>query len=234
MSHFIGNERCPSCAKMGNDRSGNNLAIYSDGHKYCFACGYYEKGDIVERYKFQQEPKKPSKFFNRALSFNDKALIYLKKYGLTNQEIDDNYFWDDSGFMVFDGDEFQNARNFTGMGAKYITRGIIKGNEKIFANGEDWVVIVEDAISAIKVSRVVSSVAIHNSIIPLELILRLAKRFSNLAIWLDPDKQKEVLREANKASIHFEKVNVIWADKDPKDFSTQDILNKLLAKGVKV
>ena len=162
MSYFISNERCPKCAKMGNDRSANNLAIYSDTHKYCFACGYYDRGDIVARYKHQQEPRKPSKFFNRALSISDKALIYLKKYGLTNQEVDENYFWDNNGFLVFDGDEFQNARNFTGVGAKYITRGIIKGHEKVFFNGEDWVVIVEDAISAIKVSRVVSSVAIHN------------------------------------------------------------------------
>ena len=161
-------------------------------------------------------------------------MIYLKKYGLTNNEIDDNYFWDDSNFLVFDGGEFQNARNFTGMGAKYITRGVIKGNEKIFSKGKDWIVIVEDAISAIKVSRVCSAVAIHNSIIPLELILRLSKQFSNLAIWLDPDKQKEVLKEANKASIYFDKVNIIWASKDPKDFTTEEINKKLLDKGIKV
>lgn len=234
MSHFLSNERCPRCANMGNDRSGNNLAIYSDTHKYCFACGYYDRGDIVEKHRQSLIPKKPSKFFNRALSFGDKGMIYLKKYGLTNNEIDDNYFWDDSNFLVFDGGEFQNARNFTGMGAKYITRGVIKGNEKIFSKGKDWIVIVEDAISAIKVSRVCSAVAIHNSIIPLELILRLSKQFSNLAIWLDPDKQKEVLKEANKASIYFDKVNIIWASKDPKDFTTAEINKKLLDKGIKV
>lgn len=31
--------RCPKCASVGADRSGNNLAVYSD-HDYCFKCGY--------------------------------------------------------------------------------------------------------------------------------------------------------------------------------------------------
>ena len=38
----IGKERCPACASIGRDRSGDNLAIYDDGGKYCFSCGYYE------------------------------------------------------------------------------------------------------------------------------------------------------------------------------------------------
>ena len=36
---------CPKCVANGGDTSGDNLACYDDGHKYCFACGYYEKGD---------------------------------------------------------------------------------------------------------------------------------------------------------------------------------------------
>ena len=40
----IGKERCPACASIGRDRSGDNLAIYDDGGKYCFSCGYYENG----------------------------------------------------------------------------------------------------------------------------------------------------------------------------------------------
>lgn len=33
--------RCPNCEKKGRDRKGDNLAIYSDGHGYCFSCGFY-------------------------------------------------------------------------------------------------------------------------------------------------------------------------------------------------
>ena len=39
-SHVIRKETCPECRKLGNDRSGDNLAVYSDGHCYCYRCGY--------------------------------------------------------------------------------------------------------------------------------------------------------------------------------------------------
>lgn len=31
---------CPACQKKGRDTSGDNLAVYTDGSTYCFACGY--------------------------------------------------------------------------------------------------------------------------------------------------------------------------------------------------
>ena len=230
MSHFIKHERCPKCSRMGNDRSGNNLAVYSDSHKHCFACGYYVRGDIVEAYKQKQEVKKDAiSYFVRSNHFNPKGLIYLKKYGLTDKEIHDNYFWCENGFLVFDGGKYQNARNFTGLGVKYISRGLIRGNEKIFLQNtqKDDVVVAEDAISAIKIARTCNSVPIHNSIIPLELILRLSKQFKNLFIWLDRDKAKESFKEAKKAEIYFDKVNIIWSEKDPKEYSDIEIKNYL-------
>lgn len=232
MSHFIKHERCPKCSRIGNDKSGNNLAVYSDGHKHCFACGYYVRGDIVERYKekFNLTKKETHvNFFNHANDFDKKALTYLKKYGLTDKEIYDNYFWDSDGYMVFDGGAYQNARNFTGIGAKYISRGIIRGNEKMFLHHtqKDSIVIVEDAISAIKISRMTNSVPIHNSVIPLELILRCSRRFKKLFIWLDKDKQKESLKEAQKAFLCFDEVKLVWSDKDPKCYSDKEIENYL-------
>ena len=232
VSHFIKHERCPRCNKMGNDRSGNNLAVYSDGHKHCFACGYYVRGDIVERYKQSLNKEvltTKNNFFNKSYNFDSKGLIYLKKYGLTDKEIYDNYFWDSNGFLVFNGGEYQNARNFTGVGVKYISRGIIRGNEKIFLHNQqnECIVVVEDAISAIKVSRTCNSVCLHNSIIPLELILRLSKRFKKLFVWLDKDKMKESFKEAKKAGLLFDDVKIIWTEKDPKEYSDKEIKNYL-------
>jgi len=40
-SHVISKKRCPKCAKLGKDTSHDNLVSYSDGHEYCYACGYY-------------------------------------------------------------------------------------------------------------------------------------------------------------------------------------------------
>jgi len=227
LSHFLYNERCPKCSANGADKSGNNLAVYSDTHKYCFACGFHDRGDIVEKYKDRLNTvveKKSFMSFNKAQFMDSKGMTYLKKYGLTNDEINKNYFWDSDGYLVFDGGSYQNARNFTGLGAKYMTRGVIRNNEPIMQNTQnDSVIIVEDAISAIKVSRVLPSVPIHNSIIPLELILRLSKRFKKLFVWLDKDKSLSALKQAGNAKLLFDEVRTIWTDLDPKCYSETEI-----------
>tara|TARA_B110000211_G_scaffold234991_1_gene308168 strand:+ start:7107 stop:8831 length:1725 start_codon:yes stop_codon:yes gene_type:complete len=43
-SYVVSKDQCPKCAAQGNDNSGDNLAIYSDGHHYCYACKYYKNG----------------------------------------------------------------------------------------------------------------------------------------------------------------------------------------------
>ena len=54
--------RCPKCAKRGNDKSGDNLAVYDDGHVWCFSCGYYEPANPIKKLK-QKEINKPKKEF---------------------------------------------------------------------------------------------------------------------------------------------------------------------------
>lgn len=44
-STVVGRKRCPKCASLGNDSSGDNLAVYSDGHTHCFGCGYHTGGN---------------------------------------------------------------------------------------------------------------------------------------------------------------------------------------------
>ena len=39
-SEVIGKTACPSCRERGNDRSGDNLVQFDDGHSHCFACGF--------------------------------------------------------------------------------------------------------------------------------------------------------------------------------------------------
>ena len=51
MSHCVGHEQCPACADLGKDRSGNNLARYSDGSCFCFSCGYFETANGLSKLK---------------------------------------------------------------------------------------------------------------------------------------------------------------------------------------
>ena len=54
-SKLVGREQCPRCSSQGNDTKGDNLACYDDDHKYCFACGYYEKGKVEYMTEVKQE-----------------------------------------------------------------------------------------------------------------------------------------------------------------------------------
>jgi len=44
-STVVRRDRCPACASNGADRSGDNLAVYSDEHVHCFKCGYHRGGN---------------------------------------------------------------------------------------------------------------------------------------------------------------------------------------------
>lgn len=37
-SRLISKQQCPLCADIGKDTTGNGLAVYDDGHTYCFKC----------------------------------------------------------------------------------------------------------------------------------------------------------------------------------------------------
>ncbi len=57
LSTFIGKRsRCPKCASVGADNSGNNLAEYTD-HFYCFSCGYnkQKKGSSMDLVKEEEQ-----------------------------------------------------------------------------------------------------------------------------------------------------------------------------------
>lgn len=49
-STVVSRERCPKCAALGFDEHGDNLAVFSDGHAYCFRgdCNYYRRSDGSE------------------------------------------------------------------------------------------------------------------------------------------------------------------------------------------
>jgi twinkle protein len=56
-SKAVDKERCPVCASHGRDTSHDNLIIYDDGHKHCFACNHHVFGtdtlnDLEYTYQF--------------------------------------------------------------------------------------------------------------------------------------------------------------------------------------
>ena len=62
MSSVISRDRCPACAAKGEDTKGDNLAVYDDGHKFCYACKYYERGSTKKHMETTPENNNGLKF----------------------------------------------------------------------------------------------------------------------------------------------------------------------------
>ena len=85
MAHCIKHTQCPECVKLGKDRSGNNLALYSDGSEYCFSCGYYRKADGMQAIR-KAAPKtdKPIQLpFDSTIELPQPVWEWLRQYSLT-------------------------------------------------------------------------------------------------------------------------------------------------------
>lgn len=84
-------------------------------------------------------------------------------------------------------------------------------------------VLTEDIVSAIKVSRQCSAMPLFGTNMPLEHATTLSKRFSELVVWLDPDMKATSIKQALKLEPWFERTRCIFSEKDPKAHTDQEI-----------
>lgn len=85
MSNFVKHTSCPKC--MSRD----NLGVWDDGHTYCFGCGYRTSPtgmsmSVYRRLQVQM-PNKGLLEFHYAPAIPHKAMLWLKSYGITDEEI---------------------------------------------------------------------------------------------------------------------------------------------------
>jgi len=116
-SLFLRHERCPRCEENGKDRSGNNLAVYSD-HAFCFSCGYKQKrqqggrgsyetktnggfGKQVYEQAHNNSRKCQNLPSDYILSLPLLGVKWVKQYGITDKEMAVNRIgWSEIGFPV--------------------------------------------------------------------------------------------------------------------------------------
>lgn len=241
MSYTIAKGKCPACAKYGKDRAGDNLAIYSDGHQFCFACGYYLPGDPLHSLK--ETPVTTTKTDFSLPDDVEPALAglgwtWLNKYGITPTEVYKyKVLWSEKLqwliFPYFTDNELicWQARNFnTNKPYKYLTRGNPADTLWVYNHSKKQIVLVEDVVSAIKCNRIMDSMPILGSVISNLTLTRLKRYYDTLFIWLDPDKHKEAIKFSQTAQLFNFKVTTILSDKDPKDYSNEEINQKLLSR----
>lgn len=243
MTSFVKHEACPVC------NSRDNVGVWSDGHKYCFGCGWgipAYKGMSVEALKQQmrsQEQKNGHSIFlplDYSLDIAPQAIAWLKKYEISDKEIrlfklgyshDRHYLV----FPVFDsyGNLLLWQGRYFGPNAehpRYFTSGYpekvyyIMGPEGRLHDGDNrvrsanFLVLTEDVVSGIKVSRQYPAMPLFGSQVTLDRIRKLSDRFTSLVIWLDRDKLKDSVKARIKALPFFEHVSVVVVDGDPKDY----------------
>jgi hypothetical protein len=223
-SYFIYSEACPKCRSKGEDRAGDNLAVYSDGHKWCYKCDYFVKGDALYSLRAKKEEAVDTIRPPPAVEFSKECLEYLRSFDLTYDEIESNLVGHQDGYM-FVTSSYYLVRRLHKL-PKVIVKGEVVGNEPVFIpdTGKDTVVLCEDILSAIKISRVAPSCALLKTSIHDSLLYRLSKQFNNCKIWLDPDMYTHVCKNLlPKVTPLFQNVTVVLSDKDPKYYETDKI-----------
>lgn len=237
-SYIVNKERCPKCAEMGKDTRGDNLAVYDDGHKYCFGCGYYRSGNVS--YVSNPAPPLERKGIARqacsltlpgecSTDYTMDELNWVKQYELTrNDLLKYNVLHCNKGllFPVFDdGLLGYQIRTFIEGWPKWFGKGNFKDIFNILP-GKRTLVLTEDIVSAIKVNMAGhASMPVYGSTIKnrFERLYKLGYR--DVIIWLDPDMHTKVIKEIRWA--HGINTRIIFSDKDPKDYSLQEIVCKL-------
>ena len=231
-SEFIKHKPCPNCG------SKDNLAEYTD-HDYCFGCGFTSKSK--PRIRTTDDKTRPVSI---ALPDDCEPYIpaiasdWMNQYGITQNELIANrvlysesrtllvfpYFASHNQLLGWQGRYFgTNPKH-----PKWFTKGYIKDFIHILnldkARKSGTIVYVEDIVSAIKVGRVYGSVPVFGSFINRTHSIRLGKLgITKFLCWLDPDKFRESHKFAREINDMGYKAYVVESDKDPKDYSTDNI-----------
>jgi hypothetical protein len=240
-SHCLGHEACPNCRRIGNDRDGDNLAVYSDGHKYCFKCNYLETASGNQRLKasLQDSSIVTSTAITLPADVDEqlpqRAKEWLSNYALTQHDITNNtLLWSEynqrlifpylseQGLLGWQGRYLGNVPNK----AKWFSRGKLQDFMHVVGNKlSNTCVLTEDIVSAIKVSHNTNVCAspLFGSHISLPKLLRYKKRYANIIIWLDDDMKTKVVKYSQLANSIGLRVATVCTDKDPKDYDDATI-----------
>lgn len=235
-SHCVRHEACPKCREIGNDRSGNNLGVYSDGHSYCYRCGYHSNRTRVTNTTTSSLSHTIVLPADVTTELPYEARQWLNKYELTRLDISRNHvMWSEKySRIVF---PYFNEAELLAWQGRYI--GEDKTKAKWFSQGkiheiihplqvhQRQAVLVEDIVSAIKLSNHTGAIPLFGSSLSTQQILRLRTVVNEVWLWLDPDVRNKSVKFAHVCNLLGLTAHVIFSDKDPKEHDHTDIANIL-------
>lgn len=224
--------KCPKCP------STDAFTEWGNGSKHCFSCGYHEgekwDGLDITRNRMAFEKAKavhlPSDYDTYTPNF---ALKWLQKYDITAKEIRENRigYSADRSLLVFPVVD-RSAALLMWQGRyfgdepypKWVTYGTRDDVMHFPKHHEsDTIVLVEDIVSAIKVSRVTNCMPMFGSQLSQTMLLRVSKLFKKARVWGDPDATKKSMKTSFALTELGCPSTIIVTEKDPKEYGTADI-----------
>jgi hypothetical protein len=239
-SYLISQERCPSCASLGRDSTGDNLSIYSDGHSYCYGCGYYKNGSALHRFVSKENYSQMERHHvylpsDSNIEYPQRALEWINQYELNrNDLLANNVVWSESkerlyfpvygneGLLAYQGRYFGNSST----DKKWWGKGDFKNIFPFYGAASRSLVLVEDVVSAVKLSRVTQSLWLSGNHVGADRWKRLFKLIPKglqCIIWLDPDMYTKSIKEGRLGASYGLNTKSILSDKDPKEHSFEEI-----------
>lgn len=257
---LVSRESCPKCQAMGNDSSGDNLAIYADGHAICYACRYYRDADGVSKIRashgFSDTPIKRDLHLpaDADINYPSHALNWVSKYELTKSDLMVNSVvysdagisfkgkpatdllifpcWNKDELLAYQGRWFGTNNFGTDKVPKWITRGNTDKCYHFLCNGKpdsnirSVLIITEDIISAIKVSKLgVSSMPLWGNqfLGRIDMLLKLTRMSTTVLLWLDPNMYTKMIKESNVSRLKGLQTYSVLSTRDPKEHTLGEI-----------
>ena len=240
-STYNSSEQCPACAENGRDTSKDNLATYSDGHKYCFSCGYYLSANKYTNFTKPITPNIRSEVMlpeDITVEFPSFVMEWVGHYGLTKNDMYNHHvFWSPSQqrllFPIYGEIEllaYQGRYFGSNLKPKWWTTGKILDILHVLGTDPERIFLVEDMVSAIKVSKVSRAMPLFGSWVGVkrfERLFKLLERGAECNLWLDPDMRATSIVQSRQGSSVGLNMKTIFSEKDPKELPLSEIKERI-------
>src|SRR5437879_4077699 len=148
MSRLIRRESCPACELEGRDTAGDNLAVYDDGHTYCFGGHGLIKGNLKDfnlNYTYEYLPWR--NVTKETMAFYDVKT----KIDEEGKPISVGFQYPNGNFKIrnLDSKDFYTVKDKAPEG--------LFGRDKFSAGQSRYVTITEGELDALSLSQALSS-----------------------------------------------------------------------------
>lgn len=236
MGNVVRTEPCPSCRARGQDRKGNNLAIYKDEGSHCFACGFHKGGKfspvfINEINTDDQSKATLPRDFQRQIPA--EGWRWLLQYGLSYTYWSPycGYSPSENRAIITSGQpiRYSQGRALTMGDSKWRNYGRPRDYAEVLgAELPGEIVLVEDVISQHKVAQVNPCICLFGTAIHDVAISALQDCKRPVVLWLDEDQYQLLPRKINRLqALTGLPVRYVKTERDPKSLSTEEIKDVL-------